>query len=110
MATKNWQTSFAGYATSVAFGLTLSGPMVMVLQQVAFDGCTHGRHVNLHGATVAGLEHRGLIEMTTLKHGALGTLRTIAWKLTPAGEHVYDLCVLAGLVRDVDHAKDEASQ
>lgn len=106
---KNWQRSFESYTTSVAFGITLSGPMVMVLQQIALDGCTHGAHVNLHGATVTGLEHRGLIEMTTLKHGALGTLRTIAWKLTPAGEHVYDLCVLAGLVCDVDHTKNQAS-
>lgn len=112
--TDKWRETFRSYTTSAAFNLTLSAQMISMLHLIKVTGFNSpDGFVQLHGVTLGCLERRGLIELdlteytpppkdTPLAHTEANKLMSMCWKLTPAGEHAYAMCELAGLIRETD--------
>lgn len=86
---------FKDYATSTAFSISLSRSMCEAMEYIVRRRAQDaGRGLRPCGAfplltSVHSLERRGLAEATPR-----------GWKLTDAGEALYPLLVMAGLVRD----------
>lgn len=100
--------AFANYATRVSFNLTLTKAQVFYLWQVKnrqfvsvredIQGFSPEvpRH-DIFVPSVRGLVERGLVDFTPLERVDVDTW---PYKLTEAGEHVYALLKLAGLVQE----------
>ena len=108
-----WRETFRSYTTSAAFNLTLSAQMISMLHLIKVCGFNSpDGMVQLHGMTIGCLERRGLVELDVSTFPDQGnknpTMRvnpkfvSMCWKLTPAGEHAYAMCELAGLIRETD--------
>lgn len=119
----SWQNKFKDHTTNVAFHLTLSRNMVRALEIAhAYHHCKQQEAYYISqdfGRTVPSMKcliSRGLIE----HHDIDGRLQTTPeqleayykhrwYTLTPAGEAVYQLCVLAGLIIRPQQASNKAA-
>ena len=99
-------TAFADYATSSAFQINLSKPMIIVLASHMYPSYRNLLYETGQWATVRALMRRGLLEYEG--SGRIGSVLGHRRKLTDAGRHVLALCRLAGLLDEslLDHIED----
>lgn len=120
----SWQQCFSSKVTSVAFSLTLSRQMILALQI-----CRHysrgkmdkGQDLNTDFSrfipAVHAVMRRGLVEHHDKDPDYLKWIpdkrseydRTHRYyTVTEAGEHIYQLCVLAGLIQETQSKRKAA--
>lgn len=83
--------TFKDHVTSVAFNISLSSNMIAWLAWIKLGQKGHGPNANFCNGFDA-LHSRGLMDFTVDKKGSHKRF------LTPAGEKVYELLEMAGLV------------
>ena len=89
--------NFADYATSAAFHINLSKPMIVALASHRYPQYRNLLYENGHAwTTVHALMRRGLVEYE--RSGRIGSVLGTRRKLTEAGQYVLQLCRLAGLL------------
>ena len=87
--------TFANYATSAAFNLTLSQNMIEALTLVRATQHTIPHSLlRLSQSTAKALMHRGLIEIKHTPPAFHGDPAQTWWRLTKPGEHVYLLMTM----------------
>jgi hypothetical protein len=118
----SWRNKFKEHTTNIAFQLSLSGNMVRALEMA--HAYHHGRNREAHnisydfGRSVPSIRcliNRGLVEHHDMDGSKMNTPAQLAeyanhrwYTLTPAGDAVYQLCVIAGLITPVHIAANEA--
>lgn len=107
------------HVTSVAFHLTLKRTMIEAMQYIrlqtklrempgfVWTAQNHERAPTLYVTGFWALERRGLVEqVNTTGEDGLHDFQKFGAKLTPAGEHVWALLLMAGLVFDIVETED----
>lgn len=110
----SWLDKFKDEVTNASFHLTLSSRMVMALGMCkAYSKCNDpiarmmGEKFNHFVPAVRSLINRGLVEHHPLPEKiremkeperSFAQAKYVWYTLTPAGEHVYQMCILAGLI------------
>lgn len=110
----SWQDAFSAYTTGWAFNLSISHDMATLIaclgggQPYSEWRSRSGRHTYV--PVFRQLERRGLAEHNPMALGALpvGTKLKWVYRLTPAGQHVYELLKLSGSVA-VEETESEAA-
>lgn len=100
----SWQDAFSAYTTGWAFNLSVSHDMATLLACLG-NGHPYGEWRSRSGRhtfipVFRQLERRGLIEHNPMALIALPGGVSLKWvyRLTPAGQHVYELLKLSGAV------------
>lgn len=101
----NWQGAFRETVTSTAFNLSLSKHMVRALELAYYydNGLEKGVQFADFGLSVPAMRslvRRGLVEHHDWYGMANDRPKDHKWyTFTPAGKHVFELCILAGLIK-----------
>lgn len=89
------------FVTRSAFSLTLGHSHIDLLLDMGLNAEQgHYKSIYYEHPGVSGLLKRGLIE-----HAVVGKDKKLVWKLTRAGELVYELVDEAGIRVDTEHPK-----
>lgn len=89
------------FVTRSAFALTLGHSHIDLLLDMGMNADQkHYKSIYYEHPGVSGLLKRGLIE-----HAVVGKDKKLVWKLTRAGELVYELVEEAGIVVATEHPK-----
>lgn len=98
-----WQDAFSAYTTGWAFNLSISHDMATLIACLG-SGTPYnewrsrsGRHTYI--PVFRQLERRGLAEHNPMALGTLPAGAKLKWvyRLTPAGQHIYELLKLSGV-------------
>ena len=99
---------FADHVTQTAFHLTLSRNMIGTMARIRNHAYESDRTWTANGSDQFLMGAKALIERGLVQHSDAADAEGRHWKFTDAGEHVFELLVLSGLVSSVA-ANDQAA-